>query len=86
MTRMDSENTVPKQAMNGLERIILKLDPEDPGIYAFSEAYAQFWLMDLEDQERMASFEKSSRQAIQPIFGVLADRPISLDRGWSLAV
>ena len=85
MTLMESETTAPKQAMGGLERIIRKLDPEDPGIYAFTGAYARFWLMDLEDQVRLDPFETSSRQAIQPIFGVLADRPVSLDRDWRLA-
>jgi len=39
----------------------------------------------LEDQVRLDPFETSSRQAIQPIFGVLADRPVSLDRDWRLA-
>lgn len=81
----ETKNTVPGQAMSELERIIRSLDPDDQGLFALTEAYAQFWLMDLEDGEPLDPFETESRLAIQPIFGVLADPPASLDQGWRLA-
>lgn len=91
MVYMDSLDTVPKQAMNGLEKIIRTLDPDDSNVFALTEAYAQFWLMDLEDTGRKEadtriSRDASSRDAIQPIFEALADDHASLDPGWRIAV
>jgi hypothetical protein len=101
MVYMDSLDTVPKQAKNGLEKIIRTLDPDDSNVFALTEAYAQFWLMDLEDTGRedtgledtgrkeadtRISRDASSRDAIQPIFEALADDHASLDPGWRIAV
>lgn len=91
MVYMDSLDTVPKQAMSGLEKIIRTLDPDDSNVFALTEAYAQFWLMDLEDTGReegdtRLSRDASSRDAIQPIFEALADDQANLDPGWRIAV
>ena len=91
MVYMDSLDTVPKQAMSGLEKIIRTLDADDSNVFALTEAYAQFWLMDLEDtgsenDDTRKSRDASSRDAIQPIFEALADDPANLDPGWRIAV
>lgn len=83
---VDSKNTVPKQAMNGLETIIRNLDPDDPNVYAFAEAYAQFWLLDLEGDTPEDPRDTASRDAIKPILGALAEVSTVPEREWRLAV
>lgn len=44
-----ASNNVIRRTMTGLGEVIRDIDPENPSLFGYVEAYATLWLLDLED-------------------------------------
>ena len=65
MARHASRNAI-RQTMAGLGQVIQGTSPDDPGLFGYVEAYANLWLLDMDDTLGLDSHSPAKERDMRP--------------------